>query len=699
MTFIPCSHIILAQRCWTLHFPFPPFLLLLHSLLHHSLLLVDSSHQPPPFFPLSLITTSTKKQTKKKESSYFTMETTTTLLPQAQKQSPLDIPEILIRIGQFLPLWSGEGFRLEFNPLPLLRCCLVSRAFRQAFLPTLWYLYDGYRMRNIPPSILSRYSPYFRIITSTGPFKGPFQCKNLTELNTVYGQEWSRALLVSNPNLKRLVWGGPFSRRIETLEQQQEWQLELKVLMGLENLDEIRMSGFSLGEGIFVKLLRNNASSLSNLAMTTVAGVTSIEGLELPHLTELQVTFGCAESPALLDLVRCCPRLQRLSLLGSKTRASAAFVPPHHQQQQHQQQLQAGQHVQELDSEVVRLAQNIAECCPELTHIKFTTTSTTGGAQTNAVFRNQSFLQGPELALIANACRRLEGFTAELATLDQSLSSALMAHSSTLKSLSLTFHETDLETNTRIVDRTREMNSLRRLKASLSHLQDLHLDWAGRLSANIALPPGATAGATTGVLIPTTAPVLPTPASGPAATTATHPPTGSIGVAPQTTPTIAAASPAVNAEEMTMMNVGRNAFAVQEEVAAFLEEPWASLELETLRLHGMFRSAPPTATLTAGPSEEEDDDGVSMAVGNKGKETTKKEAKVVWRLAKGSHSGATSSPHHHHLQLNSIASEGSSKSNSRKTEQQTRLLENVTGLTRLRHLCFNYTTYERIPLL
>ncbi|KAG0380024.1 hypothetical protein BGX24_010534 [Mortierella sp. AD032] len=611
------------------------------------------------------------------------------LLPP--RQSPLDIPEILIRIGQFLPLWSGEGFRLEFDPSPLLRCCLVSRAFRQAVLPTLWYLYDGYRMRNIPPAILSRYSPYFRIITSTGPFKGPFQCKNLTELNTVYGQEWSRALLVSNPGLKRLVWGGPFSRRIETIEQQQEWQLELKVLMGLENLDEIRMSGFSLGEGIFVKLLRNNASSLSNLAMSTVAGVTSIEGLELPHLTELQVTFGCAESPVLLDLVRCCPRLQRLSLLGSKTRASAAFVPPHHQQHHQGQQMHAGEHSQELDSEVVRLAQNISECCPELTHIKFTTTSTTGGAQTNAVFRNQSFLQGPELALIANACRRLEGFTAELATLDQALTSALMAHSSTLKSLSLTFHETDLET-TRMVDRTREMNSLRRLKASLSHLQDLHLDWAGRLSANIALA-GATATVTATTAVGSTT-VLSTPASVPA----TIPSTGTtIGVVPQPTAATATTNPAAEAAED--MDVGRNTFAVQAEVTAFLEEPWASMNLEVLRLHGMFRSSPPTPTLSAELNEDED---VDEAAGESGRKGKKKQGKVIWRLAKRAGvQEQPSSPHHHvynqQQQAQSNLDEGSSRNI--KAEQQSRLLENVSGLNRLRHLCFNYTTYERIPLL
>ncbi|KAF9925422.1 hypothetical protein FBU30_004778 [Linnemannia zychae] len=607
------------------------------------------------------------------------------LLPPS-RQCPLDIPEILIRIGQFLPLWSGEGLRLEFDPRPLLRCCLVSRAFRQAMLPTLWYLYDGYRMRNIPSAILSRYSSYFRIITSTGSFKGPFYCKNLTELNTVYGQEWSRNLLVSNPGLKRLVWGGPFSRRIETLEQQKEWQLELKVLMGLENLDEIRMSGFSLGEGIFVKLLRNNASSLSNLAMSTVAGVTSIEGLMLPHLTELQVTFGCAESPALLDLVRCCPRLQRLSLLGSKTRASAAFVPPHHLQQQlqpHQQQQQQQQIPQELDSEVVRLAQNIAECCPELAYIKFTTTSTTGGAQTNAIFRNQSFLQGPELALIANACHRLEGFTAELATLDLALTSALIAHSSTLKSLSLTFHETDLEF-TRVVNRTREMNSLRRLKASLSHLQDLHLDWAGRLSANIAShSTGTGAAAVTATAAVGTASVLSMPTSGPASPTVASA-VGAVGVAPVTTAvtsTSTAATNTISATDADETDVGRCAFAVQEEVAAFLKEPWASLEMETLRLHGMFKSSPPSPTLSMEPNGDDDDDT---------RENPKK--KIVWRLAKGYAQHLSASSPYQHMQVESSHNRNSTI----RTEQQNRLLENVTGLTKLRHLCFNYTTYERI---
>ncbi|CAO3566122.1 unnamed protein product [Mortierella alpina] len=416
-----------------------------------------------------------------------------------RKLNPLDLPEIIARIGQFLPLWSGEGFQREFDPRPLLRCSLVSRSFRAALLPTLWYLYDGYRMRNIPQHILIKYSPYFRIITSTGPFKGPFRCRNLIELSTVYGQEWSRDLLVSNPGLKRLVWGGPFHRRIETLEQQQEWELELKALLGLENLDEFRTTGFSLGEGIFVKVLRNNAARLSNLALSTVAGVTSIKGLELPHLTELHVTLGCVESPALVDLLRCCPRLQRLSLMGSMAKGSSSPPPPPpaHVHQEHNpanidNQTNTILHSNSAivndhslrDHEISRLAQNIAECCPELSSVKFTTSSQSSLVPMHRNHSSQLFLTGSECAALVNATSRLESFSAELMTLDYTLTEALVAQASSFKSLQLTFRRTDselsLEPMTNEESRIREVHCLRRLKASLYRLKDLSLTWDER---------------------------------------------------------------------------------------------------------------------------------------------------------------------------------------------------------------------------
>ncbi|KAG0211234.1 hypothetical protein BGX28_008301 [Mortierella sp. GBA30] len=405
-------------------------------------------------------------------------------LPLHLKQNPLDLPEIITRIGQFLPLWSGEGFHREFDPKPILRCLLVSRSFRASLLPILWYLYDGYRMRNVPPEILVKYSPYFRIITSTGPFKGPFCCRNLIELSTVYGQEWSRDLLISNPGLKRLVWGGPFHRRIETLEQQQEWELELRALMGLENLDEFRTSGFSLGEGIFVKVLRNNAARLSNLTLSTVAGVTSIEGLELPHLTELHLTLGCAESPALVDLVRCCPRLQRLSLMGSMANKTSSSPPAHmHQQLNPANNNNNNNNDNSLkDFEITRLARNIVECCPELSSIKFTTSSYPSIFPVHRSNGSQCFLSGMECALIVNAAHRLETFSADLLTLDYTLTEALVAHGPSLKSLFLSFYRIDYldlssDVSTNASNRTREAHCLRRLKASLYRLRELSLTW------------------------------------------------------------------------------------------------------------------------------------------------------------------------------------------------------------------------------
>ncbi|KAF8940686.1 hypothetical protein EDD21DRAFT_365641 [Dissophora ornata] len=397
---------------------------------------------------------------------------------ETRKRNPLDLPEILTRVGQYLPLWTGEGSHREFHPLPLLRCSLVSRAWRETLLPTLWYLYDGFRMRNVPPKVLHKYSHLFRIISNTGPFKGPFRCRNLIELWTVYGQEWSRELLVTNPGLKRLVWGGPYHRQIETLEQLQEWQLELKALMGLENLDVLETSGFSLGEGIFVKVLRNNANRLSNLTLSTVEGVTSIDGLELPYLTELHITFGGTESPALVDLVRCCPRLQKLSLTGSRTRSPAPSPVPGGVGNAHvMNNQQLGNIITSLihvdnkqgsrEFQLERLAKNIAACCPELSSIKFSS---------NYTSTIQCFLHDFECAALVNACQRLECFAADMVALDFGLTEALVGQQESLRTLSLSFHESQIEQMAGI-DRMKEIHCVRRIKASLTQLRELKLSW------------------------------------------------------------------------------------------------------------------------------------------------------------------------------------------------------------------------------
>ncbi|KAF9102841.1 hypothetical protein BGX27_010843 [Mortierella sp. AM989] len=535
-------------------------------------------------------------------------------------QTPLDLPEILTRIGQFFPLWSGEGFQREFQPLPLLRCALVSRAFRQALLPTLWYVYDGFRMRNVPSQILIKYSHLFRIISNTGPFKGPFRCRNLIELSTVYGQEWTRELLVTNPGLKRLIWGGPYYRRIETLEQQQEWQLELKALMGLENLDVLKTSGFSLGEGIFVKVLRNNAR-LSNLALSTVEGVTSIEGLELPYLTELHIAFGGTDSPALVDLVRCCPRLQKLSLTGSRARSSGTTTP-HANNQLSTTNPNNTDNRKEFQIEF--LAQNIAQCCPELSFIKFTsnyTTTATGRPQ------SQCFLLDHEFAALVNACRRLESFSAEMITLDYALTEALVSQHHSLTVLSLTVH--DSNHGLTAPDRARELHCVRRLKSSLEQLNDLSLSWDRGLLT--------------------------------------------------TAPTNSTITSTVDATTMTMLPDER----IQEELEAFLSEPWGCLDLKSLVINGLVAEAPSSSSIS------DADSASTRLMESESQIESSTIAKTTWRP----HSSNNNSSNNDN---NNCIINSSGTNDDGEMTHFSPLLSNILSLTSLKHLCLDHTTFERI---
>lgn len=603
----------------------------------------------------------------------------------ATQHHALELPEIITRIGQFLPLWTGQGLSREFNPRPLLNCALVSKLFRSQLLSTLWYLYDGFRMRSIPSDILAKYSPYFRIITSTGPFKGPFKCRNLIELWTVYGQEWSRDLLVSNPGLKRLVWGGPFHRRIETLEQQQEWELELKALMGLAHLDEFRTSGFSLGEGIFVKVLRNNANQLMNLQMMSrVAGVTSIEGLELPFLTELQVAFGEEESPAMVDLVRCCPRLQRLSLTGSKIRRSNSTntVSAMMNLLENANNLDNnflgivavsttttisshGHGYEDVDSEIIRLSKNLKECCPELCSIKITSTSSN-------MLKSDCFLNGSECAVLIQSCGRLESFSADMVSLvnyqsamgqntsgahtqqdadlyhlhfQQSssmtgspLTEALIRHGElSLKTLSLCFHETEAESH---VDRIQEMRSIQRLKGALRGLKELHLSWDATLAVRVINDENLTA-----------------------ATSVAH-----------STP---------------LANIDPRVVAVDE----FSKQSWGSTEMESLVIHGLYMcdASSPThsSAFTSAPNTSFEPPLITPA-----QET--EFSKLGWRPLRTTR---TETRDLHWRDQMERRQQALYQQRTSGLETQTReLLFSLKPLRHLKHVCLNHMPYERAAL-
>ncbi|KAG0340472.1 hypothetical protein BG005_003188 [Podila minutissima] len=85
-----------------------------------------------------------------------------------EKQSPLDIPEILILVTSFVPVWDKSRY-FKFSPQHL-SCALVSKLWRQASLPHLWAVYTT-EMENVPVDVIFRNSHHIRnILPDSGNF-------------------------------------------------------------------------------------------------------------------------------------------------------------------------------------------------------------------------------------------------------------------------------------------------------------------------------------------------------------------------------------------------------------------------------------------------------------------------------------------------------------------------------------------------
>ncbi|KAK5829045.1 hypothetical protein F5H01DRAFT_329423 [Linnemannia elongata] len=277
--------------------------------------------------------------------------------------NPLDIPEILARVGQFLPLWvpqrdsrHGTTTPIRFEPQTLLNCSLVSKLWHQTLTPILWYAYFSFHMgdnahptdphnainRNnvvinvggsLPPEIVSRNSIHFRVFEAAGNSSGPFYCTRLIKVSflkefygkTKMGIENQRALVRANPRVRELYWCGandPYERLVgEDFGQ-------------LKGLRILRLSHWSGGGGCLKDVLRSVAGSLQLLELGAVVDVqigdiaavdarsrdptTGGTGnrdphrrLVLPLVENLSLTQS-SRNPGIVELVECCPNLKHL---------------------------------------------------------------------------------------------------------------------------------------------------------------------------------------------------------------------------------------------------------------------------------------------------------------------------------------------------------------------------------------------------
>ncbi|KAF9198653.1 hypothetical protein BGZ49_000464 [Haplosporangium sp. Z 27] len=285
-----------------------------------------------------------------------------------QPPNPLEIPEILSRVGLYIPLWvhsseyssRARGWRPRFAPQHLLNCILVNKAWHDILIPVLWFTLDDISVPSLSSTIniLSKHSRHLRIlelscsVLDTISLPLPILPHNLLHLNLngLDNNQWARALVIQNTRLQSLRWqGGDFHRdNYGTLDA-------LALSKSLHRLQDLCLECWKL-DASFMKLLLKNPS-LKRLALDFVTGeiqdkTTTLQDQTthreeepeagLPCLTSLTVCKD-VESGALEALVRLCPGLEELSWMGSN------------------------------DGDLEQLTTNLRECCPSLSALTYST--------------------------------------------------------------------------------------------------------------------------------------------------------------------------------------------------------------------------------------------------------------------------------------------------------------------------------------
>ncbi|KAG0202674.1 hypothetical protein BGX33_009541 [Mortierella sp. NVP41] len=252
---------------------------------------------------------------------------------------PLASPEVILRVGKFIPLWilsktNQEEF--DFKPKDLLAAISVNRLFHITLTPLLWTLFSESAFCPSAPSndnndksanptatttvakspraisidVLNRNSHHFQPILSR--FVDP----------TVASQ-----LIRSNPNLSVPHWSYPDLAATSTLWKQVSSDaparilIDLKSLFGLHQLRSLTLEGWVIHPLQLRFILENNANHLEDLVLTERCYLDSTAGMDpswlglrasmFARMTDLQAFENTA---LVLGRPLCLPKVKLLCL-------------------------------------------------------------------------------------------------------------------------------------------------------------------------------------------------------------------------------------------------------------------------------------------------------------------------------------------------------------------------------------------------
>lgn len=333
----------------------------------------------------------------------------------------LELPEILVRVGYFLPLWifqvvpeSGVP-KMTFKPRTVLSCLLVSKLWYQTLLPVLWHTYTYESMKRASQEVLDRNSPLLRILDAHSDLPSPFHCTNLVELSILQGvldMNAQRQLVRTNSGLKALRWHGPY-RKVPLSPQD---------FVHLKRIRSLVISHWIGGNGELARVLKAVAGSLVKLDLGWIEGmaVSDVEvsggegvdkkhtdGLVLPYLETFASSCNWPHGPDPSDLVQSCPNLRSCDTILTG------------------------------DIDVMRLSNTLMDCCPRLE--KLTVRDYVQLHLGEALVRNLGGggSRGP--------IHRLVSITVSQVHVTKNLISAILLHAPTLEYLTIMVQEVDAD--------------------------------------------------------------------------------------------------------------------------------------------------------------------------------------------------------------------------------------------------------------
>ncbi|KAF9386173.1 hypothetical protein CPB97_003969 [Podila verticillata] len=264
-----------------------------------------------------------------------------------RQTNPLELYEIVARIGQFIPVFSTEQYP-KFTPKDLIAATQVSRLWHKALSPFLWSFYSGtlhWNQSGPPTDLIVKNSTHIRYFQSFGvpsSLAADLQCRQLTHLSMsgYYGSDdeikhetMTNLIAMNRRRLKQLRWYG---RHTPTT-------LDVGALTGspLQQLEMLCLSSWNVYNGRIAKVLDSVSGTLKYLSLNSMHGIRreDFDNLTLPHVTDVELSFGQDPILGLEDVFRSVPNVQRITL-------------------------HFGYHW-----DAKRIAQNIRECCPKVQEI------------------------------------------------------------------------------------------------------------------------------------------------------------------------------------------------------------------------------------------------------------------------------------------------------------------------------------------